>query len=544
MKDRDLEGYAGAWPDITWPNGARLAVSVVINFEEGAELQVGDGDARSESDGRGDERRARPASATGARSRSSPMAREPGCGACWTRSSESASRSATMLLLRPGRRARARGSPAPVAARAAMSRPCMAGAGVRMPITTIARGRGRRPRCVPPPSIHASDGGWRRSASSAAAARARGRGRCSPNAAILYTSNGFDDDLPYWDRSTSPGRPAAGRALRARQQRHEVLPSQWLRAGQAEMVEYVTRCARRAGGGGGRAACPACSISASTCASSAAPRRFKAFQRHSSNLLDDAPRPALARQRAPRSPALSSPPFRGRHDPPHPDQPQHQCRHDRHAMRAIAAGRRTPAGTVAVEALTAPYRRASDHRGGGRWRSRGDRRRRRWPPRIAPRVRPAASSSRPFGDPGFGRAARCCCPCPVTGIAEAGHGWRRDRGRPVASRSSTTTPGARRLDHRPAAARYGLGAQMAGISLTAGGRPCRHGRSEPPGRSPPTPRNASTHVNRLGAEGRHHRRRTAGARGAYPGAARCPVPLVEPIPAAVRLALKRSAALA
>ena len=45
---RDLVGYGGAWPDFTWPNGARLAVSVVVNFEEGAEQQVIDGDPASE----------------------------------------------------------------------------------------------------------------------------------------------------------------------------------------------------------------------------------------------------------------------------------------------------------------------------------------------------------------------------------------------------------------------------------------------------------------------------------------------------------------
>lgn len=45
---RDLVGYGGTWPDIRWPNGARLAVSVVVNFEEGAEQQVGDGDPQSE----------------------------------------------------------------------------------------------------------------------------------------------------------------------------------------------------------------------------------------------------------------------------------------------------------------------------------------------------------------------------------------------------------------------------------------------------------------------------------------------------------------
>ena len=30
---RDLIGYGGTWPDFAWPNGRRLAVSVVVNFE-------------------------------------------------------------------------------------------------------------------------------------------------------------------------------------------------------------------------------------------------------------------------------------------------------------------------------------------------------------------------------------------------------------------------------------------------------------------------------------------------------------------------------
>lgn len=46
--ERDLLGYGGRWPDLRWPNGARLAVSVVVNFEEGAEWQVIDGDPVSE----------------------------------------------------------------------------------------------------------------------------------------------------------------------------------------------------------------------------------------------------------------------------------------------------------------------------------------------------------------------------------------------------------------------------------------------------------------------------------------------------------------
>ncbi|MCY4452395.1 MAG: polysaccharide deacetylase family protein [Immundisolibacterales bacterium] len=46
---RDFEGYRGRPPDPKWPDGARLAISFVVNVEEGAELFVGDGDERNES---------------------------------------------------------------------------------------------------------------------------------------------------------------------------------------------------------------------------------------------------------------------------------------------------------------------------------------------------------------------------------------------------------------------------------------------------------------------------------------------------------------
>jgi len=45
---RDLVGYGGKPPAWKQPNGARVAVSMVINFEEGAELSAGDGDSASE----------------------------------------------------------------------------------------------------------------------------------------------------------------------------------------------------------------------------------------------------------------------------------------------------------------------------------------------------------------------------------------------------------------------------------------------------------------------------------------------------------------
>lgn len=46
---RDLIGYGAAPPDPRWPGGARVAVQFVINYEEGAERSVVDGDAGSEA---------------------------------------------------------------------------------------------------------------------------------------------------------------------------------------------------------------------------------------------------------------------------------------------------------------------------------------------------------------------------------------------------------------------------------------------------------------------------------------------------------------
>ena len=46
---RNLLGYAGSPPDPRWPGGARVAVSFVVNFEEGAEYSIGDGDSENEA---------------------------------------------------------------------------------------------------------------------------------------------------------------------------------------------------------------------------------------------------------------------------------------------------------------------------------------------------------------------------------------------------------------------------------------------------------------------------------------------------------------
>jgi putative urate catabolism protein len=46
---RDLIGYAGKPPNPQWPNNARLAINFVVNYEEGAENTILDGDGRVET---------------------------------------------------------------------------------------------------------------------------------------------------------------------------------------------------------------------------------------------------------------------------------------------------------------------------------------------------------------------------------------------------------------------------------------------------------------------------------------------------------------
>ena len=46
---RDLIGYGAAPPPARWPGGARIAVQLVLNYEEGAENNILHGDAGSEA---------------------------------------------------------------------------------------------------------------------------------------------------------------------------------------------------------------------------------------------------------------------------------------------------------------------------------------------------------------------------------------------------------------------------------------------------------------------------------------------------------------
>src|SRR5438874_6199532 len=46
--DRDLVGYGAHPPDPKWPGGARIAINFVMNYEEGSEPSVQDGESATE----------------------------------------------------------------------------------------------------------------------------------------------------------------------------------------------------------------------------------------------------------------------------------------------------------------------------------------------------------------------------------------------------------------------------------------------------------------------------------------------------------------
>jgi hypothetical protein len=49
IDDRDYVGYGADPPDAHWPDGARIAVNINLNFEGGGERSVMDGDGVSEA---------------------------------------------------------------------------------------------------------------------------------------------------------------------------------------------------------------------------------------------------------------------------------------------------------------------------------------------------------------------------------------------------------------------------------------------------------------------------------------------------------------
>ena len=46
---RDFVGYADAPPQARWPGDARIAIQFALNYEEGSEANILDGDGRTET---------------------------------------------------------------------------------------------------------------------------------------------------------------------------------------------------------------------------------------------------------------------------------------------------------------------------------------------------------------------------------------------------------------------------------------------------------------------------------------------------------------
>lgn len=224
---RDLIGYGGRWPDFVWPNGARLAVSVVVNFEEGAELQVLDGDPTSERigevvsvvpEGRPDPGQAQ-IFAYGMRAGAWRMAqalRERAIPCTIFACGRAAERAAPILamLAADGHEVASHGwlwRP-----HADYDTPALEGADLDRTAAAIAAATGRPPV-----------GFFCRGAESPFTRALLAERGC------LYTSNGFDDDLPYRDPS---GLLVVPYGLDANDMKF-FHPNGFVRA--AEMVEYV-----------------------------------------------------------------------------------------------------------------------------------------------------------------------------------------------------------------------------------------------------------------------------------------------------------------
>lgn len=192
VMDRDLHGYGGNPPRARFPNGAGAAVSLVVNFEEGAEWAVADGDAAAERiaevhsvvpAGRWDQgteqqfaygMRAGIWRVLDALERHGRQATFYMCGRAVERSPEIARR-----IVQAGHEAACHGwrwrPHADYDTRAAEQ------ADLRRCVETMRRATGAAPAGF---FCRGSESPWTREL-------LRGEG-------FLYTSNGLDDDLPYW----------------------------------------------------------------------------------------------------------------------------------------------------------------------------------------------------------------------------------------------------------------------------------------------------------------------------------------------------------
>lgn len=196
---RDLVGYGLAPPAITWPNGARVAVSLVVNYEEGAEMAVEAGDPENEKVGEfasvvgpgrrdlGQEQIFAYGTRVGLRRFLDGFDRH-GLTSTWWMCGRAVARSPALAaeVTRRGHEAACHGwrwrPQADYADRAAEA------ADLDRAIAAIEQATGARPVGF---FCRGGQSPWTR-----ALLVERG---------FAYCSNGFDDDLPYWDRAVPGG---------------------------------------------------------------------------------------------------------------------------------------------------------------------------------------------------------------------------------------------------------------------------------------------------------------------------------------------------
>lgn len=197
---RDLAGYGLNPPAIVWPNGARVAVSLVVNYEEGAEMAVEAGDPENEKVGEF-------ASVVG------PGRRDLGQEQIFAYGTRAGLRRFLDAFDRHGMR-----STWWMCGRAVARTPALAAEVAKRGHECACHGWRWRPQADYADRAAEAEDLDRAIAAIEAVSGARPvgffcRGGQSPwtrallaERGFLYCSNGFDDDLPYWDRDV-PGGP-------------------------------------------------------------------------------------------------------------------------------------------------------------------------------------------------------------------------------------------------------------------------------------------------------------------------------------------------
>ena len=194
VTERDLVGYGASPPDPQWPGGARLALSFVLNYEEGGERSVLEGDAESESflhevvGAAADRRPAQPEHRVDVR------VRKPGRLLARAPHLHGARPAADRLRGRPGARAEP-------GCGAGDGRRRLGGGEPRLALVRLRgmlRGRGARAHAPRDRGDRAGVRRPRRSAGTRGAISENTRRLVVEEGGFLYDSDDYADELPYW----------------------------------------------------------------------------------------------------------------------------------------------------------------------------------------------------------------------------------------------------------------------------------------------------------------------------------------------------------